>query len=53
MVTLVRQLWCDEDGATMVEYGFMILLIATACVGAVAVLGQGVLGLFTSVPPGL
>jgi Flp pilus assembly pilin Flp len=53
MTSLIRDLWGDEDGATMVEYGFMILLIATACVGAVAVLGRGVLGFFAAVPPGL
>jgi pilus assembly protein Flp/PilA len=50
MTSQIRRLWHDEDGATMVEYGFILLLIATVCVGAVALLGQGVLGLFASVP---
>ena len=31
----------DEQGATMVEYALMLALIATICVGAVAVLGTG------------
>ena len=53
MTSLIRQLWDDEGGATMVEYGLMVMLIATVCAGAVALFGQGVLGLFTRMPPGL
>ena len=33
----------DEDGATAVEYGMMVALIAAAVIGTVAVLG-GVVG---------
>jgi pilus assembly protein Flp/PilA len=29
----------DEDGASIVEYGLLILLIAAACVAAVTTLG--------------
>jgi len=29
----------DEEGATMVEYGLMLALIAVVCVAAVTVLG--------------
>lgn len=29
-----------EEGATMVEYGLMLALIAAVCVGAAAVLGR-------------
>ncbi len=53
MARPIRQLWGDEDGATMVEYGLMLMLIATICAGAVAALGQGVLGLFGTMPAGL
>ena len=28
----------DEEGATMVEYGLMVALIAVVCIGAVAYL---------------
>jgi pilus assembly protein Flp/PilA len=50
MTSQLRRLWDDEDGATMVEYGFILLLIATVCVGAVALIGQSALAFFTSVP---
>ena len=29
----------DEEGATMVEYGLMVALIAVVCIGAVTLLG--------------
>lgn len=43
----------DEFGATAVEYGLMVAFIAIAIVTAVLGFGQGVLGLFASVPPHL
>lgn len=39
----------DERGATAVEYGLMVALIAVAIIGAVTLLGTGLSGLFTSV----
>jgi pilus assembly protein Flp/PilA len=30
----------DEKGATMVEYGLMVALIAVVCIGAVIVIGS-------------
>ncbi len=44
----VRSFLKDESGATMVEYGLMVALIAVACVGIVATLGQNLNGQFTS-----
>ncbi len=35
----MRRLIHDESGATMVEYGLMLALIAIVCVGAVTLLG--------------
>ncbi len=35
----VSQLVADEEGATMVEYGLMVALIAIVCIGAVTLLG--------------
>ena len=32
----------SDEGATAVEYGMMVALIAAACVSAVGFLGQGV-----------
>jgi pilus assembly protein Flp/PilA len=42
-----------DHGATAVEYGLVIGLIAAVIVGAVTALGLGVLGLFNTMPPGL
>ena len=33
------ELWKDEEGATMVEYGLMVALIAVACIAIVTTLG--------------
>ena len=39
----------DEDGATMVEYGVMVALIAAVCVAVVTLLGGHVKDAFTTV----
>ena len=38
-----------EEGATMVEYGLMVALIAVACVATVTTLGGSLNTLFTSI----
>lgn len=40
----------SERGATMVEYGFMVVLIASVVVLAVGPLGRAVSTFFASVP---
>ncbi len=39
----------DEEGATAVEYGLMVALIAVAIIGTVTALGKGLNGLFTTI----
>jgi pilus assembly protein Flp/PilA len=39
----------DESGASMVEYGLMVALVAAACVTAVTALGTAISGKFNSV----
>jgi pilus assembly protein Flp/PilA len=39
----------DEKGATMVEYGLLVALIAVACVTILTSLGTDLSGLFTTV----
>lgn len=39
----------DEQGATLVEYGMMVALIAAVCVGIVGILGGKVQAAFTLV----
>jgi pilus assembly protein Flp/PilA len=39
----------DEDGATMVEYGLLVALIALVALGAITALGVNLSALFTNV----
>ncbi len=39
----------QEDGATMVEYGLMVALIAVVCLVAVTALGVNVAAIFQSI----
>ena len=39
----------DEEGATMVEYGLMVALIAVVCIVAVALLGTNLSTKFNTV----
>jgi Flp pilus assembly pilin Flp len=48
-----RELWCDENAATMVEYTLMIMLIAMACFAAVASFGTALKTPFQNVTNGL
>ena len=36
-----------EEGATLVEYGLLVALIAVACIGAITAVGTDISGLFT------
>ncbi|MBV9270733.1 MAG: Flp family type IVb pilin [Candidatus Eremiobacteraeota bacterium] len=45
----VKHLLKDESGATMVEYGIMIALIAAVCILIITTLGKTVQAQFTSV----
>lgn len=39
----------DEDGATMVEYGLMVALIAVICIAAVTLLGGNLRTIFNQI----
>ena len=45
----VRTFFVREDGATMVEYGLMVALIAVVCLLAVTALGVSIQGVFTQI----
>lgn len=47
MLNMFKSLIRDEEGATMVEYGLMLGLIAAVCIAAVTTLGTTVNGIFT------
>lgn len=45
----IRKFFSDESGATMVEYGLMVALIAVVAIAAVTFLGEQVSTTFTTV----
>lgn len=45
----VRSFLVEDDGATMVEYGLMLALIAVACIAIVTTLGGSLAAKFTDV----
>jgi len=49
MINTLHRLIRDEEGATMVEYGIMVALIAAVCITLIATLGGQVSSAFTSV----
>ncbi len=49
MTAFVKRLWNDEDGATAVEYGLMVALIAAVIIVAVTALGTGTRDTFNNV----
>jgi pilus assembly protein Flp/PilA len=49
---VVSRLIRDQDGATMVEYGLMLMLVAAVCTAAIGTLGTKVEAEFTAVLTG-
>jgi pilus assembly protein Flp/PilA len=49
MLNNIKAMIRDEDGATMVEYGLLVALIALVALGAVKTIGTNLSTLFTSV----
>jgi pilus assembly protein Flp/PilA len=49
MITTLKSMIRDEEGATMVEYGLLVALIALVALGAVTIVGTKLSALFTSV----
>jgi pilus assembly protein Flp/PilA len=46
MVAAMKRFWNDESGATAVEYGLMVALIAVVIILAVTALGTNLTGKF-------
>ena len=49
MQTFLAEKKRDDKGATAVEYGLLVALIAAIIVGTVALLGEAILAAFTTV----
>ncbi len=46
MTNLIRKFFQDETGASAVEYGLLVALIAVVIIGAVTALGNNIQGKF-------
>jgi pilus assembly protein Flp/PilA len=46
MFRYMARLTAEEEGATMLEYGLMVALIAVVCIAAIGVLGGSTMDLF-------
>lgn len=44
-----RKFFLREEGATMVEYGLMVALIAVVCLTAVGLLGTNIQAIFNQI----
>jgi pilus assembly protein Flp/PilA len=53
MLTFVKNFVRDEEGATMIEYGLMVALIAVVLIGAVTLIGTTMNTKFGEVSDGL
>jgi pilus assembly protein Flp/PilA len=49
MVAALKRFWTDESGATAVEYGLMVALIAVVIIAAVGLLGTNLSARFNQV----
>lgn len=49
MIKMLGNMLRNDDGATMVEYGVIVALIAAVCIGVVAIIGGKIGGAFSSV----
>jgi pilus assembly protein Flp/PilA len=49
MLAVLRNVLSNDEGATMVEYGVMVALIAAVCIAVVTTLGQKVSNAFSTV----
>jgi pilus assembly protein Flp/PilA len=47
MLELIKAFWVDENGASAVEYGLIVGLIAVLLIAVLILLGGGLEGLFS------
>lgn len=53
MLKFLKDLWKDEDGATAIEYGLLVGLIAAVIIVVLTAIGVSLNGLFGKVNTGL
>lgn len=53
MKEVIARFLHDEEGATMVEYGIMVALIAAICIAIITTLGTQIQAAFQAIVTGL
>ena len=53
MTGFVRRFWCDQSGATAIEYGLIVALISVVVITAVSTLGKHLNNAFGKINTGL
>ena len=53
LLRIAKRFTRKEEGATMVEYGLMLALIAFVCLGAVALIGTNANTMFNNIAASL
>lgn len=48
MRKVLQRLVCDEQGATLVEYGLLLMLIALVCIGVLTTFGQTISSMYSN-----
>lgn len=49
MLTTLRSMSLDEEGATLVEYSLVVALIAVLCIAAISFLGGKISTMFSTI----
>jgi pilus assembly protein Flp/PilA len=53
MKKFLARLRRNDEGASLVEYGLLVALIAVVCIASVTLLGTTIMAQFTSITSGL
>lgn len=53
MYTMIRSLWCEEEGQDIAEYAVMLAVILVLVVGTVRLIGSNANNAFSSVASSL
>lgn len=53
MYTMIRRLWCEEEGQDIAEYAVMLAVILVLVVGTVRLIGSNANNAFSSVASSL
>jgi pilus assembly protein Flp/PilA len=53
MMSFVKRLWTEEEGADATEYALLAALIAVAIIGTATTLGTSISGVFSTITAAL